>query len=481
MEKRTIILTFLLVLLIAPFTSSNTITGEAITGEATSQETGVSVFVEPAQPLLVLISPEAKTYNYQEYILLDYNAILMDTIWYNLDNGLNVTINDSFYFQTTPGSHTLYLFGNQSNGTILTDSVTFTVKSKSSPGPAIIVGPEEDDEIPISLDKERIDIELKQGESERVKVLVKNNEDQTVQVNIEDLNLDSFLTSISETSFSLNAKETKEIFVTFQASNDTIPNIYLEKILITTATSEKEVSFYIEVESKEFLFDVEVSIPEEPILFYAGDTLTAYVMFYNLGKEGQTNVEVQYEIINPLDKEVVFGETQTLVIGTSANITRQFTIPEDVSPGDYIFYVKAIYDDKTASASKWFKVIGVTFLPKPIHEIAGAIKRDGEEIAKAIFTLTTIFLITTIAQLIGAKQGWWGAIGKRRTDIYGAASRKRKYYGVGKRRHAHLIGGKTRLGAAAARKKKSTSSKSPWTYKQKVRHSVKKIRKKKKS
>ena len=64
----------------------------------------------------------------------EYNSNLIDTVWYNLDNTSNITINTSFYFQTSLGEHNLYLYGNQTNGTILSDEVTFSVQEAPEAG-----------------------------------------------------------------------------------------------------------------------------------------------------------------------------------------------------------------------------------------------------------------------------------------------------------------------------------------------------------
>ena len=61
---------------------------------ATSQETGISVTVVSA-PSLDLVSPQNTTYQEDDYILLDWTENLIDTVWYNLDNGANTTINTS--------------------------------------------------------------------------------------------------------------------------------------------------------------------------------------------------------------------------------------------------------------------------------------------------------------------------------------------------------------------------------------------------
>lgn len=380
-----------------------------IAGHATSQPTNVSVFVLPPHPILKIISPTETIYTENEYILLDYSAVLIDTVWYNIDNSQNTTINQSdlpFYFKESKGTHTLYLYGNTTtNGTILSDNVTFQVQKKPSAGRAKI----EPEKIEVVVDKEVIELSLEQGQEKQISVFVKNNEEEKVNVQIENLDIGDFITSISRTELVLEPGQQEEILITFKAENDTIPEVYLEKILIKTIESEKEISFYVEVQSKDVLFDVDIFIPEDPAIFYPEENLTAQVLIYNLGQTSQTEVRIEYIIKNPETNKVTVGEEQTLIITKAlTNITKSFTLPIDIDPGNYVFYVKALYDSKTASASKWFKVIPISpYVPKAVQKALNAIDREGPYLAIAIFSLTSLFIGLTVSQILAKKYNWF--------------------------------------------------------------------------
>ena len=391
-----------------------------VTGQATSQETGISVTVL-SNPVLEIISPTATTYTEGDYILLDWTENLIDTVWYNLDNTANTTINTSFYFQTSIGTHTLYLFGNQSNGTILSDQVIFSVQAAPSGRgggrPREVIVEEE-------VIEEKIPLELHQGETKEVKLLVKNDLNKEAKIRIEDLNLDNLLIKISDIEFYLNSGQTKEVIFTFYASENKIPELYLEKILITTEDYEKEVSFYIEVESLDFLFDVKVEIPEEPKIFAPGEELTAIVDFYNLGREGEAEVNIEY-LIKDEQGKIIFGERQSLIIGTSISITKRLDLPKNIKEGDYVFYVKATYDSKTASASKWFKIerkiVAADFL-KIIKEELG---KDKEKIAAAIAILVGLYILLLPLEDLFGKRGKYHLLKRRRKKVIKKKSRIR--------------------------------------------------------
>jgi hypothetical protein len=101
---------------------------DPITGKLTSQQVGMSIFIQTIIPYIQIISPKNETYLTNESILLDYILTNGDYVWYNLDNSANITINSSIYMDVSQGAHTLYIFSNNSN-TTTTSSVGFTANS----------------------------------------------------------------------------------------------------------------------------------------------------------------------------------------------------------------------------------------------------------------------------------------------------------------------------------------------------------------
>ncbi|MBX4196409.1 hypothetical protein KW805_02365 [Candidatus Pacearchaeota archaeon] len=97
-----------------------------ITGDATSQQTGISILVIATVPSLTIISPRNETYLTNTSILLNFSVSGQLLLWYNLDNGNNITITQPLYFNTSQGSHILYLFANNSEG-LTRKNITFSV------------------------------------------------------------------------------------------------------------------------------------------------------------------------------------------------------------------------------------------------------------------------------------------------------------------------------------------------------------------
>ncbi|MCK5043651.1 hypothetical protein KAR52_01450, partial [Candidatus Pacearchaeota archaeon] len=77
-------------------------------------------------PTLTINKPKNETYLANTSLALKYTANYEDAVWYNLDFEENTTVTSTSYFNTSKGSHTLYLYANNSVGTA-TRNVTFFV------------------------------------------------------------------------------------------------------------------------------------------------------------------------------------------------------------------------------------------------------------------------------------------------------------------------------------------------------------------
>ena len=104
---------------------------------ATSGTTSVSITVGISAPSLMLTEPGNKTYESNESILLRVDVTnstsSIDTLYYSMDNGENVTLNmvdggNTTRFDTSFGGHELIVYANETtSGLFGNDSVQFTV------------------------------------------------------------------------------------------------------------------------------------------------------------------------------------------------------------------------------------------------------------------------------------------------------------------------------------------------------------------
>jgi hypothetical protein len=99
-----------------------------------STETRSIKLFDSVSPSLTLVNPTNTTYSYNESISLDYVAsdLNLDSCWYNLDGGGNMSLPDcenTTIDVSDEQSHTLYLYANDSVGFVSNDNVTFFVNS----------------------------------------------------------------------------------------------------------------------------------------------------------------------------------------------------------------------------------------------------------------------------------------------------------------------------------------------------------------
>ncbi|MBD3247293.1 hypothetical protein GF378_01600 [Candidatus Pacearchaeota archaeon] len=89
--------------------------------------------VNSAPAVSIYLPSGGLLYLTNESLALNYTATdtdnNLDSCWYNIDNGENNTIAScvNTTFSTSEGSHTLYLYANDSNGSVGSDSVSFNV------------------------------------------------------------------------------------------------------------------------------------------------------------------------------------------------------------------------------------------------------------------------------------------------------------------------------------------------------------------
>ncbi len=98
----------------------------------TAKPQNISIFMLPAIPILTIISPENTTYS-TSTIFLNYSVRNeVESVWYNLDSLENITITSPLYFSAAEGSHILYLYANNSQGTSF-KSVIFSIEIETPP------------------------------------------------------------------------------------------------------------------------------------------------------------------------------------------------------------------------------------------------------------------------------------------------------------------------------------------------------------
>jgi len=214
------------------------------------------------------------------------------------------------------------------------------------------------------IDKEEILISLEKGGTKKeTTIIIRNIGNTLISLNLENSGLENFM-EISETSFNLNPGESKGVILEFLASKETIPDLYVGKLLVNSNGLKKEVLISVLVETRDSLFDVELEIPYRFEYVLPGENVSAEITMFNLGEE-EANVFIEYIIKDENGNQIVLEE-ENRTIKNQVKITKTLKIPEEAASGKYIFYVKGNYLEEVAIASEFFNVGKRPFLKQRI-------------------------------------------------------------------------------------------------------------------
>ncbi len=108
--------------------SAITVTGDSITGKASSQQTNVSIIILSLPANISIFRPENKTYIINESLIMNYSSTGLTT-WYNLDNSNNYTLSDSSTISTSEGAHVVYFYSNNSDNNVTSASNDFYINT----------------------------------------------------------------------------------------------------------------------------------------------------------------------------------------------------------------------------------------------------------------------------------------------------------------------------------------------------------------
>ncbi len=167
--------------------------------------------------------------------------------------------------------------------------------------------------------------------------------------------------SVDQESFSLDAGQSKDIAVHFDARN-LQPGI---RIGVMNVRSEREaivIPILFEVESPDTLFDVNLDIPPQYKEISAAEKLIAQVKFFDLTSGGTsaglgpTRVDTDYYIYDSMGK-IVSSQSENAVVDRQTQITKTFSFPSDLAPGEYVLGVSVRYRSSLGIATSAFTII----------------------------------------------------------------------------------------------------------------------------
>lgn len=205
------------------------------------------------------------------------------------------------------------------------------------------------------IDQNVIKVLLKRGESFKKTMKIKNTDKILQSFTLELTDNLNGMVYLSENSFVLRPKEEKEIFLTFVATEDIEPNVYVGRLIVKTSYITKEINIISSIRSKKVLFDISLDIPVKHRVLEKGGDLLFQVTLFNLGEIGKTNVIVDYSIKN-FDGGFIFNDSELVAVETQASFSKTINLPRDIKYGDYLLIATARYNLSIGSANSLFHV-----------------------------------------------------------------------------------------------------------------------------
>jgi len=205
-----------------------------------------------------------------------------------------------------------------------------------------------------TVEPDFIKVSLRQGETITRTLGIYNHGGSTLNFEIDLQELRDFIL-LSDEFFTLKPGESKILTLDFTAAINEKPDVYADLILIKTRDITKSVRTIIEVESREAILDVNLSVLDEYKVVSKGDVVKADIVLSNLGDLKPIDVFLNYAI-KDFYGNVLTQREESLKIEDFLRITRELKLPENAPEGSYVFYTKVLYENTTAIGSDLFDV-----------------------------------------------------------------------------------------------------------------------------
>ena len=338
------------------FISSDFITGK------TAADINLTIFPRP----IVILSPQNITYASLP-IQFEIKTSENSTAYYSIDSGatnasMNANASKTGFTASTSsianGAYTANYYVNDTAGnrndtesTPFSVSVSRGITAKVTGGG----GGEIKSAVNFTINKDLIDIKLKQGETERETIIIKNTGDKIQQFSLEIQGKIRIFIILSDESFSLSPQESKEINADFFASENEKPEIYAGRIIIKIDPVTKAINTILEIKQKIALFDIKSELAD--ISIAQTQKINANINMKDIGDlNKRVDVNLEYFIRDFEGTEIKLAE-ETIGVFGSLDINRKFPMPIGLVPGDYLLIIKLSYLDNVATSANRFTMI----------------------------------------------------------------------------------------------------------------------------
>lgn len=296
---------------------------------------------------------------------LTYSSTTPENIAVSINQTIGVatlTPSSGFY-----GTRYIVFHANDYADNVSSNNLTLTINQAVAPEAGVGAGvrgaPTRRD---FSIDKDIIKLLLRQGETKREQVTVKNTGNRALSFVVDIGQLKEFVV-VDEYAFELKAGETKTLKFDFFAAERQLPDVYTGRISIKGNGTTKTINAIIDVLPKEAMFDISLVIFRETKEIKPSRVVKANITIINLGDLRDIDVELAL-IIKDMENNVKDSGHETLaILGDRMEIVREFKTADDIKTGDYVLYAKLSYKGIVVTASDLFTVIEIK-KPTLIHK-----------------------------------------------------------------------------------------------------------------
>ncbi|MEM4625436.1 MAG: hypothetical protein QXJ28_01555 [Candidatus Pacearchaeota archaeon] len=199
-------------------------------------------------------------------------------------------------------------------------------------------------------------LELKQGSSGTIAFKIINIGNTNISFEINVSNLSEIKRVINNNNFTLEHGESKTVTIEFTANKRTVPNLYYGMLEIKTSIYNKRIPIVIEVKPIESEIDIDIEIIDREKEFRPGDRVRANITISHLKDIEEMNLLLYYSIVD-FTGNVLDSNSEELNFNKEIiNFERNLSLPVYLEKGDYIFFVRAIEENKIVIDSEIFKV-----------------------------------------------------------------------------------------------------------------------------
>ena len=204
-----------------------------------------------------------------------------------------------------------------------------------------------------NIDYEELSVLIKVDRTTERIIKVSNTGDISLDFTIDVGTLDEFI-DVSEAAFSLVSGGSKYVTLYFNSLGKPA-GLYNGEILFKGGSLEITLPIVIEIESLETALDVKIEIPENFKELVPGESISAKISMFNLGDVRPIDVIVDY-FIKDMEGNIVVQWSENISITEGKSFIRSPTLPAELVPGMYVFYMEVRYDETVAVSGSLFEV-----------------------------------------------------------------------------------------------------------------------------